>query len=165
MTLRSDDTADGEARSGHRNLARTLARLFGITFLLVGIAGFIPGITSELGNIKFAGDESEAELLGLFQTSVLHNIVHLLFGIAGLVMAQRWDRASNYLLGGGIIYLLLFVYGLFVGKDDEDGANFLPVNNEDDILHLLLGLGLLASWLLTRGERRVKTETVGARAS
>ena len=49
------------------------ARLVGIVFLLVGIAGFIPGITTNLyDGLEFAGDGSEAELFGLFQVSILH---------------------------------------------------------------------------------------------
>ena len=77
-----DDIDRNEARSGYGNTARTLARVFGIAFLLVGIAGFIPGITSNFDDIAFAGDGSDAEIFGLFQTSILHNIVHLLFGVA-----------------------------------------------------------------------------------
>ena len=53
----------------------------GIVFLLVGIAGFIPGVTTNLyDGLEFAGNDGTAELLGIFQVSVLHNIVHLLFG-------------------------------------------------------------------------------------
>jgi len=59
------------------------AAAVGAVFLLVGILGFVPGITTGFGDMKFAGHESGAELLGIFQVSVLHNIVHLLFGVAG----------------------------------------------------------------------------------
>jgi uncharacterized membrane protein YuzA (DUF378 family) len=159
-TIRGEDV---EARVGYGNVARTLARVFGIAFLLVGIAGFIPGLTSNFDDIKFAGDGSDAEIFGLFQTSILHNIVHLLFGVAGLVMSRRWDRASNYLLGSGLIYVLLVVYGLFVGKDDTGGENFIPLNNEDDVLHGVLALGLLGAWALTRRERRASGEPAAVR--
>ncbi len=87
------------------------ARLVGIVFLLVGIAGFIPGITTELyDGLDFAGDGSEAELLGLFQVSVLHNIVHALFGV-GIFMAATPQGARTYLLGAGAIYIVLFLPG------------------------------------------------------
>jgi hypothetical protein len=132
--------------------ARTFARLFGIAFLLVGIAGFIPGITTNYDDMGFMSDSSDAEIFGLFQTSVLHNLVHLAFGVAGLAMSRRWSSARKYLLWSGVIYLVLFVYGLFVGgREDEKWINFIPVNNEDDVLHLLLGLGLLAAYLASRG--------------
>ena len=60
--------------------------------------------------LHFAGHHSEALLLGLFQVSALHNIVHLLFGVAGIALAKTAPGARSFLLYGGIIYLVLFVY-------------------------------------------------------
>jgi hypothetical protein len=113
----------------------------GVVFLLVGVLGFIPGITTNYGSMSFASHMSDAKLLGLFQVSVLHNVVHLLFGVAGLALARSVGGARNYLVVGGIIYLVLFVYGLLVGANST--ANFVPVNLADDILHLVLGLGMV----------------------
>jgi hypothetical protein len=135
---------------GDRTLAQTLALVFGIAFLGVGVLGFIPGITTDYGDMAFAGKDSEAELLGIFQVSILHNIVHLLFGIAGIAMARRWDSARTYLLGSGVIYAVLFIYGLFVSAGDD--ANFVPMNAADDWLHLILAIGLLAAYFVTREE-------------
>ena len=71
-----------------RTPVQNVARLVGVVFLLVGIAGFIPGLTTNLyDGLEFAGNDGNAELLGIFQVSVLHNIVHILFGIAGLALA------------------------------------------------------------------------------
>ena len=134
-----------------RTNAQTLALVFGIVFLAVGILGFIPGITTNYDELDFAGSDSDAELLGLFQVSILHNIVHALFGIAGLALARAWDSASTYLLGSGVIYAVLFIYGLFVGGNDD--ANFIPMNGADDVLHLVLAIALLGGWAATRGER------------
>src|SRR4051794_36326231 len=92
----SHDTVAGVERS----TIRTVAMVVGVVFLLVGVLGFIPGITTDYGDMQFAGHESGAELLGLFQVSVLHNIVHLLFGIAGIAMARRIDTARLFLIGG-----------------------------------------------------------------
>jgi hypothetical protein len=131
-----------------RSQAQTLALVFGVAFLAAGVLGFIPGITTNLGDIKFAGNDSPSELLGIFQVSILHNIVHLLFGIAGIALSRVPDSARTYLLGSGVIYIVLFVYGLVVGAGDD--ANFVPVNNNDDWLHLALGIGLLGSWFVTR---------------
>jgi hypothetical protein len=86
-------------------------------------------------------------LLGIFQVSVLHNVVHLLFGVAGVLLARRPDTARSYLIIGGVIYLVLWIYGLFIGEDS--GANFVPVNDADNWLHLVLGLGMIALGLLT----------------
>jgi hypothetical protein len=118
------------------------AQIVGAVFLLVGILGFIPGITSNYESLGAAGHESGALLLGIFQVSVLHNIVHLLFGVAGLVMARTATQAKNFLLYGGVIYLVLWIYGLLVGHDSP--ANFVPVNSADNWLHLVLGLGMVA---------------------
>ena len=140
-----------------RTLAQTLAMVFGIAFLGAGILGFIPGITTSYGEMKFAGSESGAELLGIFQVSVLHNIVHLLFGVAGLAFARTVDGARTYLLGSGVIYVVLFLYGLLVSAGSD--ANFVPANNADDFLHLALGVGLLGSWYVSRGDRGLAPAT------
>jgi hypothetical protein len=116
--------------------------LVGLVFLLVGILGFIPGITSNYDDLKFAGHNSDAQLLGIFDTSILHNIIHLLLGVAGLALARTWEGARSYLLGGGVIYLAVFVYGVIWGAD-EGRANFIPVNWADNILHVALGGGMV----------------------
>ena len=120
----------------------------GAAFLLVGVLGFIPGITTGYDTMMFAGHESGAHLLGIFEVSILHNIVHLAFGVAGLAMARTFGGARGFLIGGGIIYLVLWVYGLVIGHDTP--ANFVPVNTADDWLHFALGavmvlLGVLLS--------------------
>lgn len=108
------------------------ALIVGIVFLLVGVLGFIPGITTGYGDLRWAGHHSEAMLLGLFSVSVLHNLVHLAFGVVGVVMARRVGGARAYLIGGGLIYAVLWLYGLFIDRDSA--ANFIPVNNADNWL-------------------------------
>ena len=136
--------------------ARTFAATVGAVFLLVGILGFVPGITSNYDDLGFAGHESRSELLGIFQVSILHNIVHLLFGVAGLAMARTYRGAVSYLIGGGVVYLVLWLYGLLI--DHHSSANFVPVNDADNWLHLALGLlmvalGYAARAADTRGDR------------
>ena len=134
-----------------RSPIRTAALAVSVVFLLVGLAGFIPGLTTNYSEMTFAGHHSDAHLLGVFQVSVLHNIVHLLFGVAGLAVAARARASRNYLIWGGVIYLVLFIYGLFaVGVPD---ANFVPVNGADNWLHLVLGIGMLALGLLVDRNR------------
>jgi hypothetical protein len=130
-----------------RTLVQTAALAVAAVFVLVGILGFIPGITTDYSGMTFAGHESEAKLLGVFQVSILHNIVHLLFGAAGFALARTVSGARAYLIGGGAIYLVLWLYGLLVGQDSA--ANFVPVNTADDWLHLVLGLGMIALGLIT----------------
>ena len=131
---------------------RLAAAGVGATFLLVGVLGFVPGIVTHFDELSLAGHESGAELLGIFQISVLHNLVHLLFGLAGLAMARREHSARTYLLGGGALYLVVWMYGLFT--EDESALNFLPVNSADDFLHLGLGLGMIALGLVLQESRR-----------
>jgi hypothetical protein len=129
-----------------RSLIRTAALAVAATFLLVGVLGFIPGITTDYGSMTFAGHHSDAKLLGLFEVSVLHNIVHLLFGAAGLALARTASGARMYLVGGGAVYLVLWLYGLVIDKDSA--ANFVPVNNADNWLHFVLGAGMIALGVL-----------------
>jgi hypothetical protein len=142
--------------TSQRSLAQNLALLFGVAFLAAGVLGFIPGITTNLGDIKFAGNDSPSELLGLFQVSILHNIVHLLFGIAGVALSRATASAQTYLLWSGVIYAVLFAYGLVIGMGDD--ANFVPMNNADDVLHLALAVGLLGSWFVSRSTAQMGTE-------
>ncbi len=147
MTNTNDRT-----RAGGRTTLQRAAQAMGIVFLLVGILGFIPGITSNYGTMQFAGHQSEALLLGIFQVSILHNIVHLLFGVAGLAMAKTVSGSRNYLLGGGIIYAILWIYGLVIGQDSA--ANFVPLNTADNWLHFILAVAMIGLALaLSRGAR------------
>jgi len=133
-----------------RTLVQNVARLVGIVFLLVGIAGFIPGLTTNLyDGLEFAGDDGTAELLGIFQVSVLHNIVHGLFGLAGLALAATPSGARTYLIGGGAIYLALFLIGIVGGGD------WIPVDDADNWLHLLFGAAMIGLGVLTTRESRV----------
>ncbi len=148
--------------SDGRTLGRTniqkAALAVGAVFLLVGILGFIPGITTNYETMGFAGHESQALLLGIFQVSVLHNIVHLLFGAAGIAMARSAAQSRNYLVIGGAIYLVLWLYGLLIGLDTA--ANFVPVNMADNWLHFILGVGMLGLGLaLSRGTARAGRTT------
>ncbi|MGR6920111.1 DUF4383 domain-containing protein [[Actinomadura] parvosata] len=133
---------DTPRTSAARSPVQLAALVVGVLFLLVGVLGFIPGITTGYDDLRFAGHHSDAHLLGVFQVSILHNIVHLLFGIAGVLLARTWSGARNFLVGGGVIYLLLWIYGLLVGHDSP--ANFVPLNNADNWLHLGLGIVMVA---------------------
>ncbi|RLP96657.1 DUF4383 domain-containing protein [Micromonospora sp. CV4] len=141
--------ARGGRPAGHRPRVQQAALIVAGVFLLIGILGFIPGITTDYGDLRFAGHHSEALLLGLFQISILHNAVHLLFGLVGLAMTRSVGGARLFLAGGGAIYLALWLYGLAVEAINEDGgANILPINSADNWLHLALGFGMLALGLL-----------------
>ena len=84
--------------------------------------------------------------------SVLHNLVHAAFGVGGLLLSRTRNGAKNFLVVGGVIYAVLWVYGLLI--DHGGPANFVPVNTADNWLHLFLAIGMIGiGVLLGRGVR------------
>jgi uncharacterized protein DUF4383 len=132
---------------GGRPTVQLLATLVAATFVLVGIIGFIPGLTTNLyDGLEFAGDDGDAEIFGVFKTSVLHNLIHGAFGLVGLALARTWSGARLFLIGGGIIYIVLWVIGLLGGLD------WIPVNDPDDWLHFVLGVAMVGLGFVTTRE-------------
>jgi Domain of unknown function (DUF4383) len=139
------DTAPTAARG--RPTVQMLATLVAVALLLLGIIGFVPGLTTNLyEGLEFAGDDGDAEILGVFDTSVLHNLIHLLFGLVGLAMARTWSGARTFLIGGGVIYLALWLLGLLGGLD------WVPVNDADDWLHFIFGVAMIGLGYATTRE-------------
>ena len=114
-------------------MVQRAAQIFGIVFLLVGIAGFfVTGMSME-------ADPAEApRLLGLFPVNVLHNVVHLLFGVWGLAASRTFEGSRTYGRIGGIAYLLLAALGLVV----PDMFGLVPIGDHDVWLHAVLGIAL-----------------------
>lgn len=108
----------------------------------------MPGVTTGLyDGLEFSGEGSDAELLGLFRVSVLHNVVHLLFGISGLALARTVSGARSFLLGAGAIYVVLWLLGLVGGLD------WLPANRADHWLHLVVGAALIGAGVVLTQKR------------
>ena len=119
-----------------RTPIQVAAALTGVVLVVVGLLGLVSG----------------AKLLGTFQVSILQNLVQLLFGIVGLVLARTAEGARRFLTGGGIVYLALWVLGV-VGA----GA-WLPTNTADNWLHFLLGIGMIGlGYVAGRGQARAVT--------
>ncbi|MBW3593154.1 MAG: DUF4383 domain-containing protein [Actinobacteria bacterium] len=155
--MRADGVND---RSTDRTDVQKAAMLFGIIFLIVGVAGFIPGITTDYDRLTVFDDQG-AKLLGIFGTNIIENIAHLLFGIAGLALARTWSGAKNYFIWGGLIYVALWLYGLII--EENSAANFMGLNNAANWLHLVLGIAMLAAGYLL--SRRVVREGGSATAA
>src|SRR3954465_14857517 len=97
----------GNTGTGARPWPQIVALAFGVVYLLVGVVGFF--IT---GFDNFAGNEQHESLLG-FMINPLHNIVHIVIGLAGLLLARTLAGARTYgwLLAVG--YAEGFASGLF----------------------------------------------------
>ena len=124
------------------------AFLFGIVFLVVTLAGFIPGITTDYDDLtRFDGEG--AKIFGIVGVNILENIVHGLYAVAGLIAASSWAASKNYFIWGGLVYLVVWIYGLVI--DDSSSANFLGMNNASDWLHFVLSVTMIAiGYLLSR---------------
>jgi hypothetical protein len=118
---------------------RTFARIFGIVFLIVGIGGFIPGLTTAASpDPGLTMTHGYGHELGMFPVNTLHNIVHLLFGLWGLVASRDTGSARLYARGVAIIYAVFTVMGLVPGLHTTFGL--VPLYGADIVLHLLLAL-------------------------
>jgi hypothetical protein len=119
------------ADTGARPWPQILALVFGAVYLLVGIIGFFA-----TGFDNFAGNHQH-EMLLFFMINPLHNIVHVVIGLAGLLLARTLSGARTYgwLLAVG--YAAAFVYGLLAVGASWD---FLNINAADNVLHLLTAL-------------------------
>ncbi|QYJ17039.1 hypothetical protein Rxycam_02876 [Rubrobacter xylanophilus DSM 9941] len=111
-------------------VVRTVALVLGVVFLLIGILGFVPGVTT-----------GEGYLLGIFAVNALHNVVHLAVGVLGIA-AYYWERyARLYCQVLGVVYLVIgvlgFIPGITVGGDMLLGI--IHVNLADNLLHLVVG--------------------------
>ncbi|MBE1514426.1 DUF4383 domain-containing protein [Nesterenkonia halotolerans] len=147
--------ASAEKKETVRSPAQWVTLSYAAVFLLVGAAGFIPGITTGYDTLQFAGHHSEAMLFGIFQVSALHNIVHVLYGLVGVALARSATSARHFLLWGGVVYLGLWLYGLII--DTDSVANFVPLNTADDWLHLGLGVTMIALSFLRRESRHARS--------
>ena len=119
-----------------------VAQIFGIVFLLVAIAGFLTpnGMNMDAAN--------PAMLMGMFPVNLLHNVVHLLFGIWGLAASRSWAGAKQFATIAGAIYLVLAILG-FVAPD---GFGLVPLGGSDVWLHLVLAAALLYFGLTAKGD-------------
>lgn len=141
--------AGSHARSTPWQPVQVAAMVLAVVFAVIGVLGFIPGATTKYDRLAATGPESGALLFGVFQVSVLHNVLHMVFGGVGLAAAPSVAGARTFLLGGGTIYLLLWGYGLFV--DYDSSANFMPQDTADHWLHLGLALLMLVLGVVLSG--------------
>jgi hypothetical protein len=132
---------------------RALARVFGIVFIVVGILGFIPGVTlmhhDHASENLVVGGPGHGELLGLFHVNLLHNLVHIAFGVWGLLAAGSLANSRLYFRGVGVIYAVLAVLGLISAGNIHNTFGLIPIHGHDVWLHAVIAaaglyLGFLA---------------------
>jgi hypothetical protein len=122
---------------------RTFAMIFGVVFLIVGAGGFIPGLT-DMGHMGHPADGQVTMTtmfgyeLKLFPVNVLHNIVHLLFGVWGILAARSLGGARGYFRAVAVIYAVLTVMGLIPALYTTFGL--IPLYGNDVWLHALLAI-------------------------
>ena len=114
-------------------MVKRVALVFGIVFLLVGILGLVSS-----GGMEMGADPAPGMLLGMFGVNLLHNIVHLLFGVWGLVASRSFAGAKMYAQTVGVIYIVLAVLG-FVSPT---GFGLIPIGGNDIWLHAVIGIVL-----------------------
>jgi hypothetical protein len=119
---------------------KLVAYVLGVVYLVVGLVGFAV-------NSDFGDKNTNDKLLGLFEINALHNVVHILIGVALLAAARAGYRAARSMnTAVGAVYLVVGIIGLFIANDTSS-ANILSLNGADNALHVasalvLLGVGL-----------------------
>lgn len=114
---------------------RRFALVLGILFLVVGIAGFIPALLTPADR-PLAVDTGHGLLLGLFPVNVLHNLVHIVFGLWGIAAYRGYGAARLYAQVTAVVYALLIVMGFIPRLDTVFGL--IPIHGHDIWLHLLI---------------------------
>lgn len=117
---------------------RRFALVFGIVFLLVGIGGFIPGLTQPHTHPDVMVTAGLGLLMGLFPVNVLHNFAHILFGVWGLAASRSDGAAKTYGKSVFVAYAVLMVMGLISTMRLYTGFGFVPLYGHDVWLHALL---------------------------
>jgi hypothetical protein len=136
--------------------ASLYAGAIGGVLLVAGVIGFFY-------SASFGSPGSVDAVLGILDVNAWHNIIHILSGVLGLLAFASGPRASRtYALAFGIIYIIVAIWGLIIGNH-ESILGFIPVNTEDNILHVILGvLGLGAYFASTPEREAPRARATGA---
>ncbi len=116
------------------------ALIYGIVFIVIGVAGFVPGLTQPHSHPDVGLQSGLGLLFGLFPVNVLHNLVHLLFGGWGLAATRSVEGARTYARATAAIYAVLTVLGLIPAMNLHAGFGLVPLYGHDVWLHALLSM-------------------------
>ena len=117
---------------------RTFAMAFGIVFLLAGLSGFIPGLSPEHVHPGMVVTTESRLAVGLFPVNVLHDLVHLAFGVWGVLAARSALGSLFYARSVAVIYALLTVLGIIPLTSTTFGL--VPIDGNDIWLHAALAV-------------------------
>ena len=143
-------------------LTRRFALIIGLIYLVVGVAGFIPGLSNAApGGAPSMHVNFDYNFLGgLFPINVLHNIVHLLIGASGIAMSRQYHSARLFSRGLAVLYGLLAVMGLIPGFNTVFGL--IPLFDGDVVLHALTALAAAYFGWVARDDEHAEIEEAGA---
>ena len=125
-----------------RSPAQIYALGFGAILTIAGIIGFF--YNSDFTSNKAVHDD----VFGILSVNGWHNVVHVLTGVLGLVVASSYASARGYALGFGFVYIIIAVWGFIIGSGDSI-LSIIPINTEDSVLHLFIGLAGIAAGMAT----------------
>ena len=141
---------------------RWFALVIGIVYLAVGIAGFFPALGDDRTSPDLVVDAHYRDLFGLFPINVLHNIVHLVIGVLGILAYRTWTAARAYSRGLAILYGILAIMGLIPAL--ETTFDLIPLFSHDVWLHALTALvAAYFGWIVRPGldNEPVRSEPIG----
>ena len=112
-------------------MAKTIASLVGVVFILVGIVGFL-----------------QPHLLGAHLGTV-HNVIHLVSGALSLYFGTKGTlgQARMFCIVFGLVYGLLGVVGFVVGELHLPG---LMLGKSDHVIHVLISVLYLIGGFATK---------------
>ena len=125
-----------------RSPAQIYALGFGAILTIAGIIGFF--YNSDFTSNKAVHDD----VFGILSVNGWHNVVHILTGVLGLVVASSYSSARGYALGFGFVYIIIAIWGFIIGSGDSI-LSIIPINTEDSVLHLFIGLAGIAAGMAT----------------
>jgi hypothetical protein len=138
--------------------AKLYAGLIGATLLAAGIIGFFY-------SSSFGSPGEVDPVFGILDVNGWHNLVHVASGIAGLLAYRAGAAASRtYALVFGAVYLVVAIWGFIVG-DGGEILGIIPVNTEDNILHVILALLGLGAYAASDPERADDRQATATRAA
>ena len=121
--------------------------------LVIGLALTAAGIVGFFYSAAFGTPGKVDDVFGVLDVNGWHNLVHLLSGLIGLAVWRSYSAARKYAIGFGAIYGAMAIWGLVIGNG-ESILGIIPINTEDDVLHLLIALAGIFAGLGTSATPR-----------